>query len=62
MPLKTFRGEQRVYRQVALPVSAFDALKELQRAMGADTNAEVLSYLLVEFGPLALRRFEDPEG
>jgi hypothetical protein len=40
-------NEKRVYREVALPVSAFDALQRLKRAWDVRTNAEVLTLLLL---------------
>lgn len=40
-------NEKRVYREVALPVSAFDVLQRLKRTWGVRTNAEVLTVLLL---------------
>lgn len=40
--------EPRIHRNFALPLSAFDALKNLQRAWGVETNAEVVTRLLLE--------------
>jgi hypothetical protein len=39
--------ECRVYRQIALPVSAFDTLQQLKRKWRLRTNAEVLTRLLL---------------
>jgi hypothetical protein len=39
--------ERRVYRQIALPVSAFDTLQQLKREWRLSTNAEVLTQLLL---------------
>lgn len=48
-------AEPRVFRQFALPVSAFDILKDLQRHWQTSTNAEVVTRLLHQFGPLLLK-------
>lgn len=37
----------RVYRSIAFPVPAFDALQRLKREWGLGTNAEVLTRLLL---------------
>lgn len=50
--------EQRVYRQFALPVSAFDILKDLKRAWGLQTNAEVVTRLLLTVGSKVLKNDE----
>ena len=39
--------ERRVYREVAFPVSAFDALQSLKRRWRMQTNGEVLTRLLL---------------
>ena len=47
--------EKRVYRRdVALPVPAFDVLKQLQREWNLPTNSDVLSRLLLTQGPRCL--------
>lgn len=54
--------EKRVFRQVGLPVSAFDVLKQLQRAWRLDTNAEVLTRLLLSAGRKILDQMKNGEG
>ena len=41
-------NEVRVHRHVALPFSAFRVLQSLKQAWGLETNAEVLTRLLLE--------------
>lgn len=43
-------NEKRVYRRLAFPVSAFDALQRLKREWRLETNAAVLTRLLLGFG------------
>ena len=48
--MKMRYDEKRVHRNIALPVSAFDILKAIQRRDGFDTNGEVITALLMEKG------------
>ncbi len=59
-PPKTF-NEPRVYRKIALPVSAFDVLQDLKRGWGMKTNAEVITRLLLGTGPAILNTLENAE-
>jgi len=62
-------NEPRVHRTLALPVSAFDVLKGLQRKWRMQTNAEVVTRLLLDVGAHMIgdedeagRIAERPEG
>jgi hypothetical protein len=50
--------ERRVYRTIAFPVSAFDALQVLKRAWRLQTNGEVLTRVLLD---AAQRNMENGE-
>ena len=56
--------EPRIYRQFAIPLSAFDALKRLQRKWGMQTNAEVITQLLLNPGtqPPDLMENDEDDG
>lgn len=54
--------ERRVYRTIAFPVSAFDALQRLKRAWRMQTNGEVITRVLLEFTDNPLLKNDDAGG